>query len=101
MGMFFVCKKFAADGKTFYGDVIPVEDTLHSIDDQGRAERLALKKFLDSGGKDEVFVVEGRIVFKPAVVNALEGKPIEQDTLAAITKGPARAVDGAARSKSS
>jgi hypothetical protein len=99
MGMFFVCKKFAADGKTFYGDVIPVDDTLHSIDDQARAERLALKKFLESGGKEEFFVVEGKIIFKPAVVNALGGSPVESESLSTMVKGPARGVDGAARSK--
>ena len=100
MGMYFVCKKFAADGKTFYGDMIPVEDTLHSIDDKERAERLALKKFLESGGKEEFFVVEGQVVFKPAVMNAIGGKAIEQDSLASVgARTAARGVDGAARAK--
>lgn len=100
MAMFFVCKKFAADGKTFYGDVIPVEDTLHSIDDRDRAERLALKKFLDSGGKEEIFVVEGQVVFKPAVMNAIGGKAVEPESLAGIgTRAAARGIDGAARAK--
>lgn len=101
MGMYFVCKKFAADGKTFYGDMIPVEDTLHSIDDLERAQRLALKKYLDSGGKEEFFVVEGQVVFKPAIMNAVGGKPVEPESLSTITtrNNPARGVDGATRSK--
>lgn len=101
MGMYFVCRKFAADGKTFYGDMIPVEDTLHSIDDLDRAQRLALKKYLESGGKDEFFVVEGQVVFKPAIMNAIGGSPVEPDAMPTIPArgNQSRGVDGAARSK--
>lgn len=99
MGLFFVCKKYAADGKNSYGDIVPVEDIQHSIDDRGRAEKLALKKFTDSGCKEEYFVAEAVIVYKPAIVNALGGTAVEPEALVNSPRPATRPVDGATRTK--
>lgn len=102
MGLFFVCKKFAPDGKTHFGDYIPVDDTLHSIGEQERAERLALRKYLESGGKEEYFVIEGKLVYKPTISNGIGGIPVEPETVAAAgarTGAVRNSPDGGVRPK--
>jgi len=71
MKYFFVCKKFEPEKGQYFGDLIPIDSMMSSTSDKRVAEKVALRQFLESAGKEEFYVLEAKLVYQPAIKNII------------------------------